>query len=68
MRLVAQAQTSRSRAQLLADRAAFLLTLAAIGAAVVTLLAWAAAGAVLMSLCTINGAINAQLLRPRRMA
>jgi Cu2+-exporting ATPase len=44
MRLVAQAQTSRSRAQVLADRAAYVLTLSAIGAAVVTLVAWAAAG------------------------
>ena len=44
MRLVSQAQKSRSRAQVLADRAAFVLTLAAIGAAVVTLVAWALAG------------------------
>jgi Cu2+-exporting ATPase len=40
MRLVRQAQTSRSRAQALADRAAFLLTLVALGAGVVTLIAW----------------------------
>jgi Cu2+-exporting ATPase len=38
MRLVEQAQTSRSRAQALADRAAFLLTLIAIGAGVLTLI------------------------------
>src|SRR5688572_15439013 len=44
MRLVAQAQTSRSRAQVLADRAAFVLTLTAIAAAVVTLVAWTVAG------------------------
>jgi len=44
MRLVAQAQTSRSRAQVLADRAAGVLTLAAIGSAVVTLVAWAWVG------------------------
>jgi Cu2+-exporting ATPase len=44
MRLVAQAQTSRSRAQVLADRAAFALTLGAIAAAAVTLVAWAVAG------------------------
>jgi Cu2+-exporting ATPase len=44
MRLVAQAQTSRSRAQVLADRAAFLLTVVAIAAAAVTLVAWALAG------------------------
>jgi len=45
MRLVEQEQTSRSRAQALADRAAFLLTLVAIGAAVVTLIVWMALGA-----------------------
>ena len=42
MRLVEQAQTSRSRAQALADRAAFILTLVALGAGVVTLVAWLA--------------------------
>ncbi|MGE5926516.1 MAG: copper-translocating P-type ATPase [Gemmatimonadota bacterium] len=45
MRLVAQAQTSRSRAQALADRAAFWLTIVALGSGVVTLIAWLAAGA-----------------------
>ena len=40
MRLVEQAQGSRSRAQALADRAAFALTLIALGASVVTLIAW----------------------------
>jgi len=45
MRLVAQAQTSRSRAQALADRAAFLLTIVAVGAAAVTLIGWLLAGA-----------------------
>ncbi len=40
MRLVEQAQTSRSRAQALADRAAYYLTLIAIGAGVLTLAAW----------------------------
>jgi len=44
MRLVAEAQSSRSRAQALADRAAFYLTLIAIGAAAVTLVSWLAAG------------------------
>ena len=44
MRLVAQAQTSRSRAQALADRAAFFLTLVAIIAAGVTLVTWSLAG------------------------
>ena len=42
MRLVEQAQSSRSRAQALADRAAFALTLVALGAGVVTLIAWLA--------------------------
>lgn len=45
MRLVEQAQTSRSRAQALADRAAFLLTVIAIAAGVLTLIAWIVAGA-----------------------
>ncbi|HEX7079556.1 MAG TPA: heavy metal translocating P-type ATPase [Gammaproteobacteria bacterium] len=45
MRLVAQAQTSRSRAQALADRAAFFLTIVAIGAGLATLVGWLAAGA-----------------------
>ncbi|MFL5519622.1 MAG: heavy metal translocating P-type ATPase [Gemmatimonadales bacterium] len=40
MRLVEQAQTSRSRAQALADRAAFSLTLVALGAGILTLVAW----------------------------
>ena len=42
MRLVEQAQTSRSRAQALADRAAFFLTIIALAAGVVTLVAWLA--------------------------
>ena len=45
MRLVSDAQTSRSRAQALADRAAFYLTLIAIGAGVLTLIVWFALGA-----------------------
>jgi Cu2+-exporting ATPase len=45
MRLVEQAQTSRSRAQALADRAAFWLTLVALAAGAITLIAWLAAGA-----------------------
>jgi P-type Cu2+ transporter len=40
MRLVEQAQTSRSRAQALADRAAFWLTVAAIVAGVTTFVVW----------------------------
>jgi P-type Cu2+ transporter len=40
MRLVGEAQRSRSRAQALADRAAFALTLIALGAAAVTLVTW----------------------------
>lgn len=45
MRLVEQAQSSRSRAQALADRAAFWLTWIALGAGVVTLVAWLLSGA-----------------------
>jgi len=45
MRLVAQAQSSRSRAQALADRAAFFLTVVAIVSAVITLTGWLLAGA-----------------------
>jgi len=44
MRLVAQAQSSRSRAQALADRAAALLTIVAIVAALATLAGWLLAG------------------------
>lgn len=40
MRLVEQAQASRSRAQALADRAAFLLTIIAIGSALLTAIVW----------------------------
>ena len=40
MRLVEQAQGSRSRAQALADRAAFYLTFIALGAGIVTFVAW----------------------------
>ena len=47
MRLVEQAQSSRSRAQALADRAAFFLTLVAIGAGLLTLIGWLASGATL---------------------
>ena len=45
MRLVEQAQGSRSRAQALADRAAFFLTLVAVAAGVLTLTAWLLLGA-----------------------
>ena len=45
MRLVEQAQTSRSRAQALADRAAFLLTIVAIATSALTLVVWLALGA-----------------------
>jgi Cu2+-exporting ATPase len=43
-RLVAEAQGSRSRAQVLADRAAALLFYVAIAAAIVTVIGWLAAG------------------------
>jgi Cu2+-exporting ATPase len=45
MRLVAEAQSSRSKAQALADRAAFMLTIVALVAGVLTLAGWLAAGA-----------------------
>jgi Cu2+-exporting ATPase len=41
MRLVERAQQSRSRAEVLADRAAFYLTVVALGSAVVTAIVWA---------------------------
>jgi Cu2+-exporting ATPase len=44
MRLVAEAQSSRSRAQALADRAAFWLTIIALSAGTITLLAWLGIG------------------------
>ena len=43
-RLVADAQASRSRAQALADRAAAVLFYAALGAGIVTFVAWLAVG------------------------
>ncbi len=45
MRLVADAQKSKSRAQHLADRAARLLTYVAVGAAVLTIVVWQSLGA-----------------------
>lgn len=45
MRLVAEAQTSRSRAQVIADRAAYWLTLIALAAGAVTLISWLVVGA-----------------------
>jgi Cu2+-exporting ATPase len=45
MRLVDQAQQSRSRAQALADRAAFWLTMIALGVGALTFAGWLAAGA-----------------------
>jgi P-type Cu2+ transporter len=47
MRLVGQAQASRSRAQALADRAAFFLTIVAIVAGALTAVGWLAFGATL---------------------
>jgi Cu2+-exporting ATPase len=45
MRLVSQAQQSRSRAQVLADRAAFYLTIVAVASAIVTAIVWVALAA-----------------------
>ncbi|MEO7217367.1 MAG: heavy metal translocating P-type ATPase, partial [Gemmatimonadaceae bacterium] len=45
MRLVSEAQGSKSRAQALADRAAFWLTWIALGAGIVTLIVWLSIGA-----------------------
>jgi Cu2+-exporting ATPase len=45
MRLVAEAQSSRSRTQILADKAAFYLTIGALLAALVTWIGWLIAGA-----------------------
>ena len=45
MRLVAEAQRSKSRAQALADRAAFWLTWIALGSGTLTFIAWLVAGA-----------------------
>lgn len=45
MRLVAEAQTSKSRLQMLSDRAAFYLTIVAIGGGLITLITWLFAGA-----------------------
>ncbi|HET9157954.1 MAG TPA: heavy metal translocating P-type ATPase, partial [Myxococcaceae bacterium] len=45
MRLVETAQTSRSRAQALADRAALILTVVAVGSAIVTAAVWLALNA-----------------------
>ncbi|MCL4406243.1 MAG: copper-translocating P-type ATPase [Patescibacteria group bacterium] len=45
MRLVAEAQSSKSRLQVLSDRAAFYLTVIAVAGGVITLIAWIAAGA-----------------------
>jgi P-type Cu2+ transporter len=47
MRLVAEAQSSKSRTQILADRAAFYLTIVALTAAVITMVGWLLAGATL---------------------
>jgi Cu2+-exporting ATPase len=46
MRLVAQAQMSRSRAQALADRAAFVLTLVALASGAATVIVWLSLGAI----------------------
>lgn len=45
MRLVAEAQASKSRLQILSDRAAFYLTIIAVSGGIITLVAWLLAGA-----------------------
>jgi len=45
MRLVAEAQASKSKLQMLSDRAAFYLTIVAVGGGIITLVAWLLAGA-----------------------
>ncbi|MBI4160022.1 copper-translocating P-type ATPase [Candidatus Wolfebacteria bacterium] len=45
MRLVAEAQASKSRLQILSDRAALYLTIVAVSGGLVTLIAWLASGA-----------------------
>jgi Cu2+-exporting ATPase len=45
MRLVVEAQASKSRLQILSDRAAFYLTIVAVGGGIITLIAWLLAGA-----------------------
>jgi len=45
MRLVAEAQASKSRLQILSDRAAFYLTIIAVAGGIITLIAWLIAGA-----------------------
>lgn len=44
MRLVSEAQSSKSRLQVLSDRAAFYLTLVAVGAGIVTVISWISVG------------------------
>jgi P-type Cu2+ transporter len=44
MKLVAEAQSSKSKTQILADRAAYYLTFVALGAALITWVAWALVG------------------------
>jgi Cu2+-exporting ATPase len=44
MKLVAEAQSSKSKTQILADKAAFYLTFVALGAAIITWIAWAIVG------------------------
>ncbi len=45
MRLVREAQASKSRLQILSDRAALYLTVVAVGGGIITLVAWLASGA-----------------------
>lgn len=45
MRLVAEAQKSKSKAQIIADKAAFILTFIAVGVGIITISGWLIAGA-----------------------
>ena len=65
MRLVEQAQTSRSRAQALADRAAFLLTIVAVVAGALTLVVWLAVGAT-GRICSRTAGLRARHRLPAR--
>ncbi|MEK7536043.1 MAG: copper-translocating P-type ATPase [Patescibacteria group bacterium] len=57
MRLVREAQASKSRLQMLSDRAALYLTFVAVGAAIITAIAWAIAGATVATIMSFVVAV-----------